>query len=454
VSDTIAGGYDLAARAAGFSRRGPARPEGRGSGRTPASSGPNHPNLKEAANMTTALANAQEHVDLIEAYSARNYAPLPVVIARGEGVWVEDVEGKRYMDFLAAYSAVNFGHSHPELTEVARQQLDRVTLTSRAFLNDQLGPFCKELAELCDMEVVLPMNTGAEGVETAIKTARRWGYQVKRVPQDQARIIVCDQNFHGRTTTIVSFSTDPVAREGFGPFTPGFDVIPYGDAAALEKTITDQTVAFLVEPIQGEAGIIVPPDGYLKQVRRICTQRNILFIADEIQSGLGRTGYTLACEHERVKPDLYILGKALGGGIMPVSAVVSTKAILGVFTPGSHGSTFGGNPLACAIARKVIEIMQRGDIQEHTRDMGSYLFERLRACKWSKVTTIRGRGLWAGLELDRQKAGKAKPFCVKLMHEGLLCKDTHEYSIRLAPPLVIDREEIDWAIERLDRVLR
>ncbi len=404
--------------------------------------------------MTTMAMNSQAHVEMMDSCSAHNYHPLPVVIAEADGVWVTDVDGKRYMDFLAAYSAVNFGHSHAGLLEITQQQLKRVTLTSRAFLNDQLSPFCKELADLCGMEMVLAMNTGAEGVETAIKTARRWGYRVKGVPANQAKILVCDQNFHGRTTTIISFSTDECAREDFGPYTPGFEVIPYGDAEALSKAIDDNTVAFLMEPIQGEAGIIVPPDGYLKQVRQICSDRKVLFIADEIQSGLGRTGYTFACDCEGVKPDLYVLGKALGGGIMPISAVASSKDILGVFTPGSHGSTFGGNPLACAIARKVIEMLDQGDIQRHTREMGDYLFKRLRSFDWPNVTMIRGRGLWAGIELDREKAGKAKPFCERLMHEGLLCKDTHEYSIRLAPPLVISKDELDWAIDKLDKVLR
>jgi ornithine--oxo-acid transaminase len=405
--------------------------------------------------MTTTMAtNARAHMDLVSKYSAHNYHPLPVVIAKAQGVWVEDVDGKRYMDFLAAYSAVNFGHCNAELIKVVQEQLQRLTLTSRAFQNDQFGPFCQELAELCGMEMALPMNTGAEGVETAIKTARRWGYQVKGVPGDKAKIIACDQNFHGRTTTIISFSTDPVAREGFGPFTPGFEIIPYGDVDALTDAIDDNTVAFLVEPIQGEAGIIVPPDGYLKQVRQVCDQHNVLFMADEIQSGLGRTGHTLACDHEGVKPDVYILGKALGGGIMPVSAVVSSREILGVFTPGSHGSTFGGNPLACAIGRKVVEILKRGEIQEHTLELGKYLHEQLRSFNWPRVTMVRGRGLWAGLELDREKAGPARPFCEKLMGEGLLCKDTHSYSIRLAPPLVITKDELDWALERLDKVLR
>ena len=404
--------------------------------------------------MDTTMTNAQAHADMIDASSAHNYDPLPVVIAKAEGVWVEDTDGKRYMDFLAAYSAINFGHSNAELLEAAKAQLDRVTLTSRAFQNDQMGPFCKELAELCGMEAVLPMNTGAEAVETAIKTARRWGYRVKGVPTDRAKIIVCDQNFHGRTTTIVGFSTDPVCREDFGPFTPGFEIIPYGDIEALTRAIDDNTAAFMMEPIQGEAGIIVPPDGFLKRVRDVCTDRNVLFVVDEIQSGLGRTGYTFACDYEGVKPDVYVLGKALGGGIMPVSAVVSSRDILGVFTPGSHGSTFGGNPLACAIGRKVIEILNRGEIQEHTRELADYLFGRLRSFDWPKVTMIRGRGLWVGLELDREKAGPARPFCEKLMGEGLLCKDTHSYSIRLAPPLVITRDELDWAVERLDRVLR
>lgn len=404
-------------------------------------------------NVTT-ITTSQAHSDLVDQFGAHNYAPLPVVIATGQGVWVEDVEGKRYMDFLAAYSAVNFGHCHPELTRVATEQLGRVTLTSRAFLSDQLGPFCEALARLCGMEAVLPMNTGAEAVETAIKTARRWGYRVKGVPADRAKIIVCGGNFHGRTTTVISFSTDPDCREGFGPFTPGFEVVTYGDIDALKSAIDANTVAFLVEPIQGEAGIIVPPDGYLAQVREVCSQNNVLFIADEIQSGLGRTGKTFACDHEGVTPDVYILGKALGAGIVPISAVVSSREVLGVFTPGSHGSTFGGNPLACAIARKVIDILNRGDIQSHAAELSGHLFERLRGFNWSKVTQIRGRGLWVGLELDHDRVGKAKPYCQRLMHEGLLVKDTHSYSIRLAPPLVVTRDELDWALERLDKVLR
>ncbi len=393
-----------------------------------------------------------EHIEVVEKYAAHNYHPLPVVVSKADGVWVEDVDGKRYMDMLAAYSAVNFGHSNPELIAAARAQLDRVTLTSRAFHNDQLGPMCRELAELCGMEAVLPMNTGAEGVETAIKTARKWGYEKKGVAPDRAKIICCKDNFHGRTTTIISFSTDPTCRTGFGPFTPGFEIIDYGDIDALRAAIDDDTVAFLVEPIQGEAGIIVPPEGYLRQVRELCSEKNILFIADEIQSGLGRTGYTFACDHEQVKPDIYILGKALGGGIMPVSAVVSTREILSVFTPGVHGSTFGGNPLACAIARKVIELLKTGRYQDNARELGQYLMSRLRDIKTDKVKEIRGRGLWVGIEFHTQ-AGPAREFCEKLMHAGMLCKDTHEQTMRLAPPLCITRDELDWALERLAQVL-
>ncbi len=403
--------------------------------------------------MTTApTLTGADHIQLVERYAAHNYHPLPVVIAKAEGVWVEDADGKRYMDMLAAYSAVNFGHCHPELIAAAKEQLESVTLTSRAFQNDQLGPLCKELAELCRMEMVLPMNTGAEGVETAIKTARRWGYQKKHVPEGKAKIICCRENFHGRTTTIISFSTDPVCREGFGPFTPGFELVPYGDLRALEAAIDDHTVAFLVEPIQGEAGIIIPPDGYLKQVRELCTRRHVLFIADEIQSGLGRTGTTFACDHEQVQPDMYILGKALGGGIVPISAVVSRRDILGVFTPGSHGSTFGGNPLACAIARRVVEILNRGTYQKNARQLGTYLADQLHKIKTSKIKEIRARGLWVGIEFKKE-AGVARQYCERLMHEGLLCKDTHAQTMRLAPPLCITKDELDWALERLRKVI-
>jgi ornithine--oxo-acid transaminase len=392
-------------------------------------------------------------MDLVERYAAHNYHPLPVVVAKADGVWVEDADGKRYMDMLAAYSAVNFGHSNPELIAAAKEQLTRVTLTSRAFHNDQLGPLCKELADLCGMEAILPMNTGAEGVETAIKTARKWGYKKKGVPEGKAKIICCENNFHGRTTTIISFSTDPQCRDGFGPFTPGFEVIKYGSIDALDRAVDDNTVAFLVEPIQGEAGIIVPPAGYLRQVRDLCAQRNILFIADEIQSGLGRTGATFCCDHEGVRPDIFILGKALGGGIMPVSAIVSSREILGVFNPGDHGSTFGGNPLACAIARKVVEILNTNRYQDNAKKLGDYLLEKLRALQGDKIKEIRGRGLWIGIEF-KPEAGKARDFCEKLIHEGMLCKDTHEQTMRLGPPLCITKEEIDWAFERLQKVLR
>jgi len=400
----------------------------------------------------TVQTGASRHIDQIETFAAHNYHPLPVVVARADGVWVEDVDGRRYMDMLAAYSAVNFGHGNSDLIAAAGEQLGRVTLTSRAFNNDQLGPFCEELARLCGMEAVLPMNTGAEGVETAIKTARKWGYTKKGVPADRAKIICCADNFHGRTTTIISFSTDPQCREGFGPFTPGFEIIEYGNIDALRNAIDDNTVAFLVEPIQGEAGIIVPPEGYLRQVRQLCTDRGILFIADEIQSGLGRCGTTFCCEHEGVVPDVYILGKALGGGIMPISAVVSSRDILSVFKPGDHGSTFGGNPLACAIARKVVEILKTGKYQANARQMGEYLFGRLRTLNSDKIKEIRGRGLWVGIEFHPQ-AGKARDYCERLMHEGMLCKDTHEQTLRLAPPLCITKDEIDWAFERLERVL-
>ena len=404
------------------------------------------------AQITTETMTGQAHIELVERYAAHNYHPLPIVVARAEGVWVEDADGRRYMDMLAAYSAVNFGHRHPELIAAAKKQLDAVTLTSRAFQNDQLGPWCKQLAEMCGMEMVLPMNTGAEAVETAIKTARKWGYTKKGVSADKAKIICCADNFHGRTTTIVSFSTDPLCRDGFGPFTPGFEIIKYGDIDALRGAIDENTVAFLVEPIQGEAGIIVPPAGYLQQVRELCSEKNILFIADEIQAGLGRCGATFCCDTENVKPDVFILGKALGGGIMPLSAVVSSRDILGVFEPGNHGSTFGGNPLACAVGRKVLDILNTNKYQQNAADLGAYLFERLRAIKTDKVKEIRGRGLWVGIEFH-PAAGVARDFCQKLMAEGMLCKDTHEQTMRLAPPLCITKDELDWALERLERVL-
>ena len=389
-----------------------------------------------------------EHIELVERYSAHTYHPLPVVVAEGEGSWVTDVEGKRYLDLLSAYSALNFGHRHPELVAVAHEQLDRLTLTSRAFHNDQLGPFLRDLAELCGMDLALPMNSGAEGVETALKTARKWGYERKGVAEGRAKIVVADGNFHGRTITIISFSTDEASKRNFGPHTPGFEVVPYGDVDALERALDDDTVAFLVEPIQGEAGVILPPEGYLPRARELCTERNVLFIADEIQSGLGRTGYTFAVEHDGVRPDLFILGKALGGGIMPLSAVVADEAVLGVFKPGEHGSTFGGNPVACAIGRRVIAMLKTGEYQALSKELGDYLLKSLREAELPTVEDIRGRGLWAGIELT-PAARPARRTAERLLELGILAKDTHASTIRLAPPLVITREEIDWALERI-----
>jgi ornithine--oxo-acid transaminase len=386
---------------------------------------------------------------LSERHSAHNYHPLPIVIAEAEGAWVTDVEGNRYLDMLAAYSAVNFGHRHPRLVAAARRQLDRVTLVSRAFEHDQFGPFVAELAELSGKDMVLPMNSGAEAVETALKTARKWGYEVKGVPADRANIITFDGNFHGRTTTIVSFSTDPEARNSYGPFTPGFRTVPYGDAAALRAAVDEDTVGVLIEPIQGEAGVNVPPSGFLRAVRDLCTDAGALMMADEIQSGLGRTGTTFAVEHENVVPDVYILGKALGGGIVPISAVVADEDVLGVFKPGQHGSTFGGNPFACAIAREVIAMLATGEFQERSRTLGAHLHERLGALPADRVREVRGRGLWAGVELN----GKARPVSEKLMDRGVLAKETHETTLRLAPPLVVTQDDLDWALDHLDAVL-
>ncbi|GHJ35112.1 ornithine--oxo-acid transaminase [Streptomyces sp. TS71-3] len=383
--------------------------------------------------------------------SARNYNPLPVVVASAEGAWMTDVEGRRYLDMLAGYSALNFGHGNRRLIDAAKAQLDRVTLTSRAFHHDRYADFCAQLAELCGMEMVLPMNTGAEAVETAVKTARKWGYRVKGVPDDTARIVVAANNFHGRTTTIISFSTDPEARDDHGPYTPGFDIVPYGDLAALRAAITDSTVAVLIEPIQGEAGVIVPPEGYLAGVREVTRAQNVLFVADEIQSGLGRTGRTFACEHEGVVPDMYILGKALGGGVVPVSAVVSSREVLGVFRPGEHGSTFGGNPLACAVALEVLAILRTGEYQERAAELGDHLHQELQSLAGvpgGPVREVRGRGLWAGVDLD-PALGTGREFCERLVGRGVLAKDTHGSTIRLAPPLVISKEDLDWGIERL-----
>jgi ornithine--oxo-acid transaminase len=384
-------------------------------------------------------------------HSAHNYHPLPVVIATAEGAWVTDVAGRRYLDMLAAYSAINFGHRHPRLVAAAQRQLERVTLVSRAFEHDQFGPFCAELAALAGLEMVLPMNTGAEAVETAIKTARKWGYEVKGVPANEAVIVAFEGNFHGRTTTIISFSTDPDARDSYGPYTPGFRVIPYGDADALAAAMDDRVVGVLVEPIQGEAGVIVPPHGFMRRVRELCTQWGALMIADEIQSGLGRTGTTFACEHSDVVPDMYVLGKALGGGIVPISAVVSSSAVLGVFKPGQHGSTFGGNPLACAIAREVIAMLHTGEFQERSAKLGSHMHDRLSALPASSVKEVRGLGLWAGVEFTELNGREVTE---RLMAAGVLAKDTHGSTIRLAPPLVISQDELDWAIDRLEAVVR
>jgi len=388
---------------------------------------------------------------LSQAHSAHNYHPLPIVIAEAEGAWVTDAEGRRYLDMLAAYSALNFGHRHPALIAAAQRQLDRVTLVSRAFDHDQFGLFCAELADLAGMEMVLPMNTGAEAVETAIKTARKWGYEVKGVPADEAVIVAFDGNFHGRTTTIVSFSTDPDARASFGPYTPGFRVVPYGDADALAAAMDPNVVGVLIEPIQGEAGVVVPPPGYLAAVRELCTAHGALMIADEIQSGLGRTGATFACEHEGVRPDMYLLGKALGGGIVPVSAVVSSRAILGVFQPGQHGSTFGGNPLACAVGREVIALLATGEYQERSAKLGAHLHDRLSALPRDVVRRVRGRGLWAGVEFSSLPGRVA---CERLAVHGVLAKDTHGTAIRLAPPLMISEPDLDWGLDQLEAAIR
>jgi ornithine--oxo-acid transaminase len=385
------------------------------------------------------------------AHSARNYQPLPVMISHAEGAWVTDVDGRRYLDMLAAYSAINFGHRHPRLIAAAQQQLERVTLVSRAFEHDQFGPFCAELAALAGMDMVLPMNTGAEAVETAIKTARKWGYEVKGVPDGEAVIVVFDGNFHGRTTTIISFSTDEDARASYGPYTPGFRIVPYGDLSALRAAMDQNVVAVLVEPIQGEAGVVVPPAGFLAGVRDICSASGALMIADEIQSGLGRTGTTFACEHDDVVPDVYILGKALGGGIVPVSAVVAASDVLGVFKPGQHGSTFGGNPLACAIAREVIAMLGTGEFQERSAKLGTHMLDRLAAMPERAVRKVRGRGLWAGVEFAELSGRDA---CERLAERGVLAKDTHGTTIRLAPPLVISEEDLDWALDQIEEITR
>jgi len=392
---------------------------------------------------------SNQFIALEQTYGAQNYHPLDVVIERGEGAWVYDVEGKRYLDCLAAYSAVNQGHCHPKLIGTLLEQARKVTLTSRAFRNAQLPLLCKELHELTGMEMTLPMNSGAEAVETAIKAARKWGYTKKGIPEGQAEIIVCEKNFHGRTIGIVSFSTEEQYRNGFGPFTPGFRVIPFGDAAALQAAITPNTCGFLFEPIQGEAGICIPGEGFLREVVEICRERRVLLMADEIQTGLGRTGKLFACEHEGVRPDVLIIGKALAGGFYPVSAVLASKEILGVFQPGDHGSTFGGNPLACALARTALRILVEEKLVERSAELGAYFLAKLRTLESAVVQEIRGRGLWIAIELNTD----ARPYCEALKEQGILCKETHGRIIRIAPPLVIERDEIDWACARFAKVL-
>jgi len=392
----------------------------------------------------------QEFIDLENAYGAHNYHPLDVVISRAEGVWVYDVDGKKYLDCLAAYSAVNQGHCHPAIMQAMLDQAHKVTLTSRAFRNDQLPLLYKDLHDLTGFDQALPMNSGAEAVETAVKTARKWGYKVKGIPEGQAEIIACSNNFHGRTITIVSFSTDAQYRDGFGPFTPGFTIVPYGDTRAVIDAITPNTCAFLVEPIQGEAGIVVPPAGFLRETWEACRAHNVLFMADEIQSGLGRTGKLFTYMHEGIRPDLVIIGKALSGGFYPVSAVLASKEVLGVFKPGDHGSTFGGNPLACAIARAALRVLVDEKMVENSAVPGKYFLDQLREITSPNVKEIRGLGLWIGLEMT----GRARPYCEKLKDEGILCKETHEHVIRFAPPLTITKQEIDWAVATVRKVVQ
>ncbi|MBI5210243.1 MAG: ornithine--oxo-acid transaminase [Elusimicrobia bacterium] len=395
---------------------------------------------------------SQRLIEVAEKYGSRNYRPLPLVIAQAKGVWVKNPEGKRYMDMLSSYSALNQGHRHPVIMKALADQAKRVTLTSRAFHTDQIGPFLKEVCELSGFDMALAMNSGAEAVETAVKTARKWGCLKKGLPQEKAEIIVCANNFHGRTVTIISFSTDDQYRRDFGPYTPGFKVIPFGDAEALKNAITPNTVAFLVEPIQCEAGILIPPPGYFRQAREICAKAGVLLMLDEIQTGLGRTGRMFAFEHEGIRPDVLILGKALGGGVLPISVTLANAEIMGVFRPGDHGSTFGANPLACAVARASMKVLQDEGLAERSRKLGDYLLGKLRAIKSPHIKEIRGRGLLVGIELH-PAAGGARQFCERLMQLGLLCKETHDHVIRLAPPLVITEKELDWAFKRIKKVL-
>ena len=397
--------------------------------------------------------DSKDLILLEDLYGAHNYHPLDVVVNRAKGIWMWDVEGKKYLDFLSAYSAVNHGHCHPRIVKIIQKQAKFLTLTSRAFRNDQWPLLAKELCDLTGYNMVLPMNSGAEAIETSLKVARKWAYQKKGVPQDKAEIIACANNFHGRTITIVSFSTEPLYRDDYGPFTPGFVVIPYGDAEALRAAINPNTAAFLVEPIQAEAGILIPPDGYLKKAKEICEQNNVLLITDEIQTGLGRTGKIFASEHEGVKADVVVLGKSLGGGAYPISVTLSSQEILGVFKPGEHGSTFGGNPMACAIARESIRIFQEEKLMENSMEKGKYFLEKLKTIKSKHIKEVRGRGLLIGIEL-KPEAGGARRFCEELMKEGLLCKETHENVIRFAPPLLISERELNWAYKRIKTVFK
>ncbi len=402
--------------------------------------------------MTAGSTDVADLLGIEDELGAHNYKPLNVVLTRGEGVYVWDVDGNRYLDCLAAYSAVNQGHCHPKIYQAMIDQAKRLTLTSRAFHNDQLAPFYQEVCELTNSSKVLPMNSGAEAVESAVKCVRKWGYEVKGVPDGKAEIIVCQNNFHGRTLAIVGFSTDPTARRNFGPFPPGFRVIPFGDAAALEAAITPNTVAFLVEPIQGEGGVIILPDGYLRAVREICTRHNVTLVMDEIQTGLGRTGKLLAEEHEGVEADLTLIGKALSGGFYPISAVLSTSEVLGVLQPGEHGSTFGGNPLACAIARTALKVLVEEGMIDNAATLGAYFLDGLRGIRANKIAEVRGRGLMLAIDFHPEVGG-ARQFCEALKDEGILCKETHDDTIRFAPPLVIIRDQVDWALERIERVL-
>jgi len=401
---------------------------------------------------TLQRSSSRQLIDLEDRYGAHNYHPLDVVLSRGQGVWVWDVDGNRYLDCLSAYSAINQGHAHPRILRAMVEQAGRLPLTSRAFRNDQLGPYYRELCELTGFERVLPMNSGAEAVETALKAARKWAHDVKGVRDGEAEIIACDGNFAGRTISIISFSSEPLYRAGFGPLTPGFTLVPYGDADALEAAITPNTAAFIVEPIQGEGGVIVPPEGYLRRVREICTRRNVLLIADEIQTGLGRTGRLFACDHEDVRPDIVTIGKALSGGFYPVSAVLASAEVLGVFTPGTHGSTFGGSPLACAVARAALRVLVEEGLVANASVMGEYFMARLVDVASPHVREVRGRGLLIGVEL-RPEAGGARRFCEALQHAGILAKETHVNTIRFAPPLIVTRDEVDWAMERIGPVL-